>query len=664
MNETIHRQDRREGHRNACASGMLGVIAVMLILVCISGSDAAETYYISTTGDDGTGDGSYGSPFAGLDYVVSRSDIGDGINESGRDTIIIQGGTYSSGTMMAQVDVIYKDYITIQSNGTVLIESPSSPFFKWQNSTHVTIDGIFVNGSRFGYFFFDDNFIINNSRGEYSSDVGIRFGGDFACTSSAGGHSHSIMNSIFSNNGNAPNGGHTGIEIKNTNTTSWDNRIIIRNCTCNNNGEDGIQTAGAVDNSNADEDHIARYVEIYDCTLNGNGENSYDCKASRYVRFYNNTCLNSNLYGIIIHEPENDPTGTGPYECAFYNNWIEGSEASQIRTSTGDVLTDYTKNIMFNNVIINGDQPGITWAPNANIAGDKAFSNTFYGHSVGTKMCYCGSPATCLSCAGFGITSENSDQITVKNNLVFGNDVAGFHIADDAIKENNYHDGTSVTNNTVITGAKFVNASNKDFHLLSDSPAIDNSSGTIIFTSAEVTSYKLLLGSDLPIDIYGPTIDKDSNPRSNRTCFDIGAYEYMASMPNPTSLTHTNGTSWVNHTWNAGTGNVTDSYNVSVNSSWTNTSSNEYYNNTGLSSSLWSNITVWAYNSTYNELSSGGVSENVQLLVSGFSEDHLKAYYSLTYPTLNTVNLTGYYVWNRTLDGGYLECNFNLEVIT
>ena len=71
---------------------------------------------------------------------------------------------------------------------------------------------------------------------------------------------------------------------------------------------------------------------------------------------------------------------------------------------------------------------------------------------------------------------------------------------------------------------------------------------------------------------------------------------------------------WIKHTWEAGAGNISNSYNVSVNGTDHNGTTNLYFNNTGLSAHSWSNITVFAYNSSGNgSLSSGSVSENVQL---------------------------------------------------
>lgn len=79
---------------------------------------------------------------------------------------------------------------------------------------------------------------------------------------------------------------------------------------------------------------------------------------------------------------------------------------------------------------------------------------------------------------------------------------------------------------------------------------------------------------------------------------------------NPTSLANTTGNYWVNHTWSAGAN--TDSYNVSVNGVWYNTTSDTFYKST-YTPSAWQNITVWGYNSSHNgNLSSASVSQNTQ----------------------------------------------------
>ena len=88
----------------------------------------------------------------------------------------------------------------------------------------------------------------------------------------------------------------------------------------------------------------------------------------------------------------------------------------------------------------------------------------------------------------------------------------------------------------------------------------------------------------------------------------------IAEVPaTPTTLANTTGNYWVNHTWEAGAGDITDSYNVSVNDVWHNTTTDTFYKET-YTPSAWQNITVWAYNSSYDgNLSAASVSQNTQV---------------------------------------------------
>ena len=82
--------------------------------------------------------------------------------------------------------------------------------------------------------------------------------------------------------------------------------------------------------------------------------------------------------------------------------------------------------------------------------------------------------------------------------------------------------------------------------------------------------------------------------------------------PNPTNLQNTTGNFWVNYTWDAGDGNVTNSYNVSNETAWINGSSNTYLNES-LEASEWLNITIYAWNSSGSgTLSAGSVSDQQQ----------------------------------------------------
>ena len=81
--------------------------------------------------------------------------------------------------------------------------------------------------------------------------------------------------------------------------------------------------------------------------------------------------------------------------------------------------------------------------------------------------------------------------------------------------------------------------------------------------------------------------------------------------PQPWNLKYTMGNYWVNHTWQAGTGVVTDAFNISVNGVWYN-GTDQYYNDSA-GASNWSDITIWAWNNSGSgNMSVLSVSQNVQ----------------------------------------------------
>ncbi|WP_319506679.1 Ig-like domain-containing protein [uncultured Methanolobus sp.] len=92
----------------------------------------------------------------------------------------------------------------------------------------------------------------------------------------------------------------------------------------------------------------------------------------------------------------------------------------------------------------------------------------------------------------------------------------------------------------------------------------------------------------------------------------ISVNEVVYTPAEPVNFINSTGNFWVLHGWQADTtGDFTDSYNVSYNGIWYNSTESEF-NNTDLSAHGWSNITVYAYNATSPTLSSG-VPSNVQL---------------------------------------------------
>ncbi|MCK5397556.1 MAG: DUF2341 domain-containing protein, partial [Thermoplasmata archaeon] len=80
--------------------------------------------------------------------------------------------------------------------------------------------------------------------------------------------------------------------------------------------------------------------------------------------------------------------------------------------------------------------------------------------------------------------------------------------------------------------------------------------------------------------------------------------------PDPINLLNTTGKFWVNYTWSPGSGTITDSYNVSYNATWDNSSSNTYRNES-VGAHGYLDIIVYAYNISTNALSAGYVTDNV-----------------------------------------------------
>lgn len=84
--------------------------------------------------------------------------------------------------------------------------------------------------------------------------------------------------------------------------------------------------------------------------------------------------------------------------------------------------------------------------------------------------------------------------------------------------------------------------------------------------------------------------------------------------PTPVSLVSAQGNFWINHTWQAGAGNITDSFNVSVNGTWTNGSLVNFSNGT-VAPHGWRNISVWAFNNSgTGSLSLTEASNNTQVV--------------------------------------------------
>jgi len=125
----------------------------------------------------------------------------------------------------------------------------------------------------------------------------------------------------------------------------------------------------------------------------------------------------------------------------------------------------------------------------------------------------------------------------------------------------------------------------------------------------------------------------------NYSGWEVNQHEFKISIvsaiptylpPTPVNMTSSAGNFWINYTWAAGIGNVTDSYNVNVNGTWTNGSSIEY-SNTSLSPHGWSNISVYSFNSSgTGMMNDTAVSRNIQVANNPVTIGNISGSYILT----------------------------------
>lgn len=261
--------------------------------------------------------------------------------------------------------------------------------------------------------------------------------------------------------------------------------------------------------------------EISETNINGSQEGISMCGVDTFVIRNNNEhhchkegidakdgCSNGKIHDNYVHDHNpwfNIHTGTrrGPGLGIYVDTYGHTHNIDVFRnvvhdTGSGIVLSTESgeplENIrVYNNIVHHVRYYGIEitkWSrtgknPMNNI---RVTNNTVYKNRVGIRNT---NPDATNLLLRNNICSQNGTQITAKA----GNTV-----------DHNLIDGrTQIAGDNAITGnPKFVDPSEGDFHLRSDSPAIDKGSS-----------------------VDAPSVDFDGNPRPRGTGYDIGAYEYQ-----------------------------------------------------------------------------------------------------------------------------------------
>jgi parallel beta-helix repeat protein len=237
-------------------------------------------------------------------------------------------------------------------------------------------------------------------------------------------------------------------------------------------------------------------------------------------------------YNHVHHsQKEGIDAKDGSSNGKVYGNHVHDTGAVGIYIDSWD---KHTFNIeVFGNLIHNVDDDGIAIASEEGglLENVKVYNNIAYGNLVGLSMFDCCAASTPIKDIqiinntfynngwdpwGGGILLENPDaqNVTIRNNICSGNYY--FQIAvDPRIPAGNYtvdhnlidgYQGTEgeIYGDDYIEGdPRFINHTGGDFHLRSDSPAIDQGSPT-----------------------SAPSVDYDGRSRPYGTGFDIGAFEF------------------------------------------------------------------------------------------------------------------------------------------
>ncbi len=372
---------------------LAGLLVLVLTLFAFPiPSIAATIYYVSPTGDNGTGgDGSYSLPWQTISYAVGQASNGDIIK------------------VMDDDDVDTDDYvenITVDKPLTIerYDDTGTNPQVKAENdfypvilitSSDVTIRGLDVYGTTLSYGWYAGIYLngedfdvtgctIENNRCGWDVDhknlIGIYLYGE-------GAYSNTIQNNECINNS------YSGIEL---NWSSESNQIL--NNTCSNNGTgiylmDSCNSNNISGNSCLSNNHNGIYVQGSNLnTIHGNTcdggvnkwQNGIQLDSATENNISGNTCMN-NAYGI--HVMGDGEGGEGEGMALLMVMGDEDDEGNAIVGNTcssnewAGIHVDYTGGNEIWNTICSDNMTGIELcgSENNNIHNNTFVSNTYCG---------------------------------------------------------------------------------------------------------------------------------------------------------------------------------------------------------------------------------------------------------------------------------------------
>ena len=310
--------------------------------------------------------------------------------------------------------------------------------------------------------------------------------------------------------------------------------------------------------------------------------------------YYSIANLSNGTYNFSYYK---DGFRTGYFEFSFNGAVVINANKTIYDNTPLDSVSN--PNMITGNFYINN-----TWTNPA----DADFNNTNFNYSNGTVAFVANSTTTFWNRTG--LSPHEIQNISAQTVDIYGN-INTTNVWFNVTIPNNVPDQTIIGNKTVTAGDLLIfNVSATDADNDTITYGTNATKGTLNTTtgnytwqtnSSDVGIYVWYFNSS---DNYGGTAPETINV----TITEIPAFV----PPIPVNLSSTQGNFWINHTWEPGAGNATDSYNISVNDLWTNSTST--YNNSTVEPHGWSNITVYAYNTLgTGTLNTTPVSNNTQV---------------------------------------------------
>ncbi|KPQ44618.1 MAG: cell surface protein, partial [Candidatus Methanoperedens nitroreducens] len=294
--------------------------------------------------------------------------------------------------------------------------------------------------------------------------------------------------------------------------------------------------------------------------------------------YYSITNLSNGTYNFSYSK---DGFSTGYFEFSFSGAVIINANKTIYDNTPLDSVSN--PNMITGNFYINN-----TWTNPA----DVDFNNTNFNYSNGTAAFVANSTTTFWNRTG--LSPHEIQNISARTADIYGN-INTTNVWFNITIPNNVPDQTIIGNKTVTAGDLLIfNVSATDADNDTITYGTNATYGSLNATTGEYSWPTNSTDAGIYIWYFNST---DNYGGTSTETINVTVTEIPALVPPvPVNLSSTQGNFWINHTWEPGAGNATDSYNVSVNGIWTNGTTSTY-NNTTVEPHGWSNITVYAYNS-------------------------------------------------------------------